>query len=358
MIETAAPTGLELEGVSHAFGHRQIIEDVSLAVAPTEILCLLGPSGCGKTTLLRIVAGLEELQRGRIVVNGQVMADASVNVPPEKRGVTLLFQDFVLFPHLNVLENVTFGLRHLPTKERRARAHEVLEQVGMLGHADNYPHVLSTGEQQRIALARARAPRPRVMLLDEPFSNLDTRLRGQLRDLVLHVLKQTTASALIVTHDPEEAMFLGDRIAVMREGRIIQQGAPENLYDAPVNAFVAELFGEVNCIGGVVAGGHVATPLGKICATGFPDGTRVDVMVRPEALELGEADGAGQAARVLAARMLGQSSLVHLSLPSDDSGEIHLHARISARARPAENELVGVRLDPDQVFVFATEDRD
>ena len=352
------PARLAIEAVSHAFGHRRILDDVNLSVEPAEILCLLGPSGCGKTTLLRIAAGLEEIQQGRVLVDGRVLADPSASAPPERRNITLLFQDFALFPHLSALDNVTFGLRHLPAGMRRASALEALEQVGMLDHADRYPHVLSAGEQQRIALARARAPQPRVMLLDEPFSNLDSRRRSQLRDLVLHVLKQTVASALIVTHDAEEAMFLGDRIAVMRDGRIVQQGRPEELYDAPADAFVAELLGEANRIEGVVADGHVETPLGCFRADGFADGARVDVLVRPEAIELGANGGDSRPARVITARMLGQSSLVHLGLQGGDGGEIHLHARIAARGRPSERTLVGVRLDRARVLVFHARDRE
>ncbi len=182
-------TGLQVEAVSHRFGERAVVDDVSFSVAPSEIFCLLGPSGCGKTTLLRVIAGLETLQHGRVVVNDRVMADAnSIDVPPESRSMTLLFQDFALFPHLTVLRNVAFGLGDVDPGTRRARCLEVVDQVGILGHAERYPHELSGGEQQRVALARARAPRPRVMLLDEPFSNLDVGLRNQLRDLVLHVI--------------------------------------------------------------------------------------------------------------------------------------------------------------------------
>jgi iron(III) transport system ATP-binding protein len=179
-------SGLIVEDVRHAYGAREVVKGVSLNIPTQEILCILGPSGCGKTSLLRIIAGLEDLQHGRVLVDGETMAGDGIDIPPEARSMSLLFQDFALFPHLNVIDNVTFGLTHLSPHDRDARAREVLEQVGMLGYLDSFPHVLSGGEQQRIALARARAPRPQVMLLDEPFSNLDVRLRSQLRAQTIH----------------------------------------------------------------------------------------------------------------------------------------------------------------------------
>ena len=354
MTEPTPRTGLQVEAVRHLFGERAVVDDVSFSVAPGEIFCLLGPSGCGKTTLLRLIAGLETLQHGRVVVNDRVMADtAGIDVPPESRPMSLLFQDFALFPHMTVLQNVAFGLKALDPGTRRERSLEVLGQVGMLGHAHRYPHELSGGEQQRIALARARAPPPRVMMLDEPFSNLDVSLRSQLRDLVLHVIKRTTASSVIVTHDPEEAMFMGDRIAVMRDGRILQQGTPEELYDRPLNAFVAELFSDVNRIRGVVRNGRVETPLGDLAANGFADGTEVEALVRPDSLLIGPVEDGGASGTVLAARMLGESSLVHLGVARGaDAEDLHLHVRIPSRSRPREGNTVGISLDADRVFVF------
>ncbi len=351
---TPARTGLQVEGVHHLFGERAVVDEASFTVAPAEIFCLLGPSGCGKTTLLRIIAGLETLQRGRVVVNGRVMADAeAIDVPPEDRSMTLLFQDFALFPHLTVMQNVAFGLSRLDAETRRERSLEVLGQVGMLGHADRYPHELSGGEQQRIALARARAPRPRVMMLDEPFSNLDVSLRSQLRDLVLHVIKRTAASTVIVTHDPEEAMFMGDRIAVMRAGRILQVGTPEELYDRPESAFVAELFSDVNRIRGIVEDGRIETAIGVVAADGIADGTEVEALVRPDSLILGPVEDSVASGTVLAARMLGESSLVHLGVrQGGDAEDLHLHVRIPGRPRPREGDTVGIRLDADRVFVF------
>lgn len=347
--------GLSVRGLSHSYAARSVLKDINLEVAPGEILCLLGPSGCGKTTTLRLIAGLEELQTGRISWNDVVLADDCGSVPPEKRQVSLLFQDFALFPHLTVSENVAFGLTDFPAGERDARVHEVLDQVDMLQYATTYPHYLSGGEQQRIALARARAPRPRIFLLDEPFSNLDTRLRNQLRDLCLHVLKKSTSSSIIVTHDAEEAMFMGDKVAAMRDGEIIQVGPPEYLYFEPNSAFVAGLFGEVNEIRGRVADGHVITPIGRVCAPNLSEGTEVDVLVRPEALKISVNTGEFAVASVITSRLLGRSSLLHLSVPNGEAGGMHLHSRVPGRVLPEEGTSVGISLDERNVFVFPME---
>jgi iron(III) transport system ATP-binding protein len=350
---------LTLEHVSHAYGDLLAVDDVSLSVAEGELVCLLGPSGCGKTTALRVAAGLELLQKGRVLLDGRPVADESGDVPPEERGVGLVFQDYALFPHLNVLDNVAFGLSRLPAAERHARARESLETVGMAAYAGSYPHTLSGGQQQRVALARALAPKPRVMLLDEPFSGLDLQLRRQIRDDTLHVLQESGTATLMVTHDPEEAMFMADRVALMRAGRIVQVGRPVDLYCDPVDAFVAGFFGEVNQLAGIARGGRVETPLGPVAADGLAEETSVVVLIRPEALHLrplrrdaAPRDGIVQ---VMAARMLGRSSLIHLSVSLANGHDLHLHARVPGRFLPGESELFEVELDRSQTFVFPTE---
>ncbi len=350
-------TALALEHVSHAFGALLAVDDFSLTVEAGEIVCLVGPSGCGKTTVLRLAAGLEPLQRGRVAIGGRLVADreAGVEVPPDQRGVGLVFQDYALFPHLSVLDNVCFGLRGLGGAARRARGLEALGRVGMADSAAAFPHTLSGGQQQRVALARALAPKPRLMLLDEPFSGLDARLREQVRDQTLHVLKEAGAATLIVTHDAEEAMFLADRVVVMREGRLVQAGAPVDIYCQPRDEFVAAFFGEINRVSGVVEGGRVATPFGEVSAGGLADGTAVEVLVRPEALkirEIGDDEEPASAAMVIASRMLGRSSLIHLCVGDFNADHLHWHSRMPGRVLPAEDEIVAVTLDSSQTFVF------
>lgn len=348
------PKALRLTGVWHSYGKVAALRGVDVQLRAGELVCLLGPSGCGKTTVLRIAAGLEALQRGKVEIAGRLVAGDGLDLPPEERHVGLVFQDYALFPHLNVKDNVAFGLRHLGSTERAARIASALEQVGMSGYERTYPHQLSGGQQQRVALARALAPKPKVMLLDEPFSGLDSQLRNQVRDQTLHLLKESGAATLMVTHDPEEAMFMADRVILMRDGLVAQEGPPTQLYMRPESAFVASFFGEVNRLQGVVRDGRVTTPLGELDASKLGEGQDVDILIRPEAMTLVPGTSEGIFAKVLAARMLGRSSLIHLSVEhGGEEEDLHLHARIPGRFLPREQEQFGLIIDLEQVFVFS-----
>ena len=359
---TDAAPALSIESVSHRFGHVVAVDGVDLEVREGELVCLLGPSGCGKTTLLRLAAGLEQLQDGRIAITGITVAGgvgAHDDVPPERRGVGLMFQDYALFPHLSVLDNVAFGLSRMADDARRERATRLLAQVGMADVAARYPHELSGGQQQRVALARALAPEPRIMLLDEPFSGLDAKLRTQIRDDALHILKTGRSATLMVTHDAEEAMFMADRIAVMCEGRVVQFGRPLELYCQPVNAFVAEFFSDVNRLHAIVENGEVATPFCPVPAGDLPERSPVEILIRPEALKLDwtiEKPDAPNLARIAARRHLGRSTLVHLDMTGVDGAPLHLHSRVPGQVAYTEGEQVAVHLDLSQTFVFPRPD--
>jgi len=345
---------LRLEDIRQSFGATEVLRGISLSVAPGEIVCLLGPSGDGKTTLLRIAAGLTPLQHGRVTVGARVVAEPGREVPPEERGVGLLFQDFALFPHLSVADNVAFGLTGMRAAGRRARAEAMLRRVGLEGFAGAMPHTLSGGQQQRVALARALAPRPKVLLLDEPFSGLDARLRDHVRDDTLHVLQEEGIAVLMVTHDAEEAMFMADRMAMLHRGMIAQEGPPAEIYLRPATPFVATFLGEVNRLSGEVRLGMVATPFGPVPAGGRRDGERVSVLIRPEAIRLmplAEGEPCHARARVEAARLLGRTSMVHLSV-EDGGAEVHVHARIPGEYLPARDARVAVALDPTRAHVF------
>jgi iron(III) transport system ATP-binding protein len=338
---------LSIRGVSHAFGRRRVVDDVSLDVGHGEIVCLLGPSGCGKTTLLRLAAGLEPLQSGTVAIGGRVVAGEGTQVPPEERRVGFVFQDFALFPHLDALGNIAFGLGRLRPAERRDRAMELLEKVGLAACATSFPHMLSGGEQQRIALARALAPRPRLMLLDEPFSSLDIRLREDIRGETLAILRDAGAASLVVTHDAEEALFMADRLAIMRDGRIVQSGTPDEVYRSPASAFVTRFLGPVTSMHGVVERGRARVGVGEIATDGFADGARVDVLVRPEGVRFGDGPGA-VLATVTERHLLGADGIVMVHFEDGAT----LRARCPAASLPEVGAVVKLRVDPEAVFVF------
>jgi iron(III) transport system ATP-binding protein len=274
-----------LEDVSKSFGATRAVREVSLEVERSELMAVLGPSGCGKTTLLRLIAGFEAPDGGSVRVGEETVAGPGTLVPPEKRRVGMVFQDFALFPHLTVEANIAFGLSRRPRQEREDLTRRTLELVGLQHKTGRHPHELSGGERQRVALARALAPEPEVVLLDEPFSSLDATLRADLRREVELILRDAEATALLVTHDQEEALSLADRLAVMREGRIVQVGAPEEVYGRPASRWAAQFVGEVNVLAGVARDGGVETELGRFDLRAPATGT-VHVAVRPEQLEL------------------------------------------------------------------------
>ncbi len=288
---------LELEDLWKRRGREWVLRGVSLGLAPGELLAVVGPSGSGKTTLLRLIAGLEPPDRGRVWLQGR---DVTL-LPPEKRGIGFVFQDLALFPHLTVYENVAFGLR----KEERDRVEYLLDLLGLVAFRDRYPDRLSGGQQQRVALARALAPGPRVVLLDEPFSSLDAGLRERTREEVARVLRATGTAALLVTHDQEEALALADRLAVLHQGRIVQEGSPEEVYGRPKTAFVAQFLGGANLVPGEAFGEEADTPLGRV-RLDRPARGRVVLAVRPEHIEVTDPErGRGVPARVVARAFKG-----------------------------------------------------
>src|SRR3990172_4298529 len=279
---------IRLEGVTKRFGDVAAVDEAFLCVERGEAVALLGPSGCGKTTLLRLVAGFERVDGGTVEVAGRIVAGAGSWVPPEQRRIGMVFQDYALFPHLTVAENVAFGLAR---RERAARVSSLLSVVELDGLGRRYPHELSGGQQQRVALARALAPAPELVLLDEPWSNVDPSLRESLRTEVAEIIRPLGITIVLVTHDREEAFSLADRIALMRAGAVIQQGSAEELYFAPASQWAAEFVGAGNVLTGPVADGLVHTQLGAFPANGS---TTSQVLIRPELLEL-ELDPAGDA---------------------------------------------------------------
>ncbi len=340
---------LAFEAVGRRFEGKIALGGVTLSVDPGEIVCLLGPSGSGKTTLLRIASGIERPTSGRVLIDGAEVAGPAAFVPPESRGVGLMFQDFALFPHLTIVQNVAFGLRRLSQSEKRAEALGVLDRVGLAHLADAYPATLSGGEQQRVALARAILPRPRVMLMDEPFSGLDVQLREHLQGETLKLLAETRATCLMVTHSPDEAMRMADRIAVMRDGRLVQIGRAEELYRNPADLFVARLFSEINEIAMTVTAGVLKTPIGTFSAADLIEGEPARLCIRRSAIRLAQ-PGHGLLARVLKRRFLGDTMRVDLAIEGFD---LPLSMSIPEDQAPPLGLDVTVVIDPAGVLVFS-----
>ena len=342
---------LTFEKVERSYGAFRALAGVSLDVAPAEVVCLLGPSGSGKTTLLRIAAGIETPSAGRVLINGAEVAGPNRFVPPEKRNVGLMFQDFALFPHLTIRDNVAFGLKALPREDAVREAMAALGRVGLERYANDYPHILSGGQQQRVALARAVVPRPSVMLMDEPFSGLDVQLREKMQEETLGLLRETRATCVIVTHAPAEAIRLGDRIVVMRNGRLVQAGRAEELYRNPQDLFIARLFSEINEIPYVVQGGALRTPVGTFVVPELSDGDRATLCIRRRSIRVGPT-GTGIPGRVLHVKFMGDLASLEIAA---QGFERPLTTLVREGEQPQRGDEVGLTVDPESVLVFPSE---
>ena len=341
---------LELQDVHVGYDGVTVVQGVSFGMGAGTIGCLLGPSGCGKTTLLRAIAGFEPLTRGTIMLDGQPVSGEGFTRPPESRRVGMVFQEFSLFPHLTAYENVAFGLHHRPRADRRARGLELLELVGLSHFSDHYPHQLSGGQQQRIALARALAPNPRLLMLDEPFSSLDIELREELAREVRVILKREGITAILVTHDQSEAFAMADEIGVMQDGSLQQWDTGYRLYHEPVSRFVADFVGQgVLLPGQVTVAGQIETELGWIESSSpmnHAATSAVDVLIRPDDVLIDPKSPVR--AEVTERLFRGAHFLYTLRLPS---GTRVLSVAPSHQAYEPE-ERVGLRLDIDHVVTF------
>lgn len=329
-----------------------VVCGISLEIYKNEFLCLLGPSGCGKTTLLRLIAGLEQPKNGAIQSDGK------------RTKIGMVFQDLALFPHMSAARNIGYALRHLSRSKRRTRIDEMLALVGLSDKRGVYPHELSGGQKQRLALARALARQPDLILLDEPFASQDITLRAQMRDDVMHILREAGVTALLVTHDPEEAMQFADRIAIMNKGKIEQIATPTEVYNQPSSAFVASFFGQTNVLKGRVHKGVISTALGTIQASEFQDGTDVQIIIRPEALKLSthnpaidhhDSDYAHVHGKISERKYIGRSTIVHMDthdLDNDGQKILHIHARIPGSYLVQGDNVQDIFLDQSQIFVF------
>ena len=353
---------LELINVTKKFDSQNVVENLNLSILPGKVTCLLGPSGCGKSTTLRIAAGLETQDSGIVKINGNLISEPKIcHLPPEKRNIGFMFQDFALFPHLTVKKNIEFGI----TKNKNETfnnfsADKLLKKVGLDRFQQKYPHTLSGGEQQRVALARAISSIPMVMLMDEPFSGLDKRLRDEIRDETIEILRNEGVAVLIVTHEPEEAMNMADNIALMRDGKIIQQGAPYNIYNKPIDKNVASFFSDINTLHSKVKDGRTETPFGPFITPGFNEGSNVEIIIRPQHLKIdfdrnGKGpsptiqDGVPARGKVSFSRFIGKESIIELIMERDGS---KLKASIPGVFLPDAETPLWLSMRRDRCFVF------
>ncbi len=344
------PARLDFTNISHAYAHTPVLQGVSFTVEPGMIACLLGASGCGKTTVLRCIAGFEPVLSGSVALDGVVMSAKNVAVPPEQRRIGVVFQDYALFPHLTIAGNIAFGLHQAPPAERGARVQELLNMIGLADRGARYPQELSGGQQQRVALARALAPRPQLLLLDEPFSNLDVEMRERLSVEVRDILKHEKITAVLVTHDQNEAFNIADRVGIMKDGRIEQWDTPYRLYHEPQTRYAANFIGTGSFLPGtVLTDGQIRVELGAFMpdhAPLWPAGTGVDVLLRPD--DVLHDDASPLQATVLHKAFRGAEFLYTLQLP--EGGQVY--SLVPSHHNHAIGGKIGIRLELDHLVAF------
>jgi iron(III) transport system ATP-binding protein len=344
---------LEIRNLCKRYGRKSqfAVDNADLLVEKGEMLALIGESGSGKTTILRLVAGFEEADKGTIRLNDTVVVEDGFSMKPEKRKIGMVFQDYALFPHLSVKENVAFGLSGWGKKEKEERVSEVLDMVGLKSFAKRIPFNLSGGQQQRVALARALAPRPSIILLDEPFSNLDAVLKDQVREEVRHIIKKAGATAVFVTHDMRDALSSADRIAILKDGRIQQVGTPRELYEKPVNLYVANFFGKVNAINATATDAGYQLKKGMVKSNTMKNSGQVLIAIRPENIHiLPQPNGESFEAKVKLAQYFGDHQQVHVSIGEESNLIIHAHEKVLFH----QGDTIHIKFDPEKIQVLDT----
>ena len=337
--------------------HKQTktVNNISFEMKKGEIVCLLGPSGCGKTSTLRLIAGLETPSSGSIYIGEKCVSDNKVFVEPHKRDIGFLFQDFALFPHLTAQENIAWGLNRVEKSRKKIKLEELLKQTSLNEHKDKYPHELSGGEQQRVSLARALAPEPNLILLDEPFSSLDTNLRQAIRDETIQILKESNTTTMVVTHDPEEAMHIADKIIVMNKGEIQQEGTPHEIYNNPKNNFVASFLGYVNQFEGIVKNDKIESIIGQIPNQNFPDNSNVNIIIRPRAISFSNKapnDSRNKYAQIDSIKSIGAEIHTWLRLKSSEENYKKILSIQDQEPNLRKGDRVKINIDQKNVFIF------
>ena len=343
---------VSIKNLSHKINNKSILNNVNFELKKDSIACILGPSGSGKTTLLKLIAGLDKVQNGHILINDQEVSSAKKHLPTEKRRIGFLFQDYALFPHLTVKENLKYPINF---KNSIYKIDDIIDVVKLPDSLDKYPHELSGGEQQRVALARSIISNPDLLLLDEPFSSLDLNLREEIRDDTLHLLQSSNVSTIIVTHDPFEAMFISNQINIMDDqGSIIQSGAPADLYNTPKNEYVTRFFGETNVFKGNANNSIVTTPVGDVKVDSKYENKNVTIHIRPQGIKLSEQPTPvnGIKGTVMASKLMGSFSFIHLSVLNNDNEIVHVHSHMPPEFNPKQSSAVEISVDAKHTFVF------
>ena len=346
-------SALKINNLNHKIRNSEILKDVSIETEEDKIACILGPSGSGKTTLLKLIAGLEDTQKGEIYIKDKLVSSSNTHIKTEERDIGFLFQDFALFPHLTVKENLKFAING--NADANIEINEIMKLIKLPNSLKKYPHELSGGEQQRVALARSIISKPKLLLLDEPFSNLDLSLREEIRDDTLHLLQKFNISVIIVTHDPFEAMFISNKIYILEQnGSIVQSGSPNDLYNNPISSYVAEFFGETNKFSGIVKNSKVQTAGGEISINSNFESRKVDIHIRPQAIKLSKEKTPvnGIKGTVMASKLMGSYSFIHLSVLNNNKDIIHVHSHMPPNFNPKQSTAVGIEIDTEKIFVF------
>ena len=347
---------VKINNLNYSINSHNVLKDINLELEKDKIACILGPSGCGKTTLLKLIAGLEKVKSGEILLNNMIVSSSSRHLATEKRKIGFLFQDYALFPHLTVRENINFAIKN--KKKITHDIDEIIEVIKLPNSLQKYPHELSGGEQQRVALARAIISQPDFLLLDEPFSSLDLNLKEEIRDDTLHLLQKSNVTVLIVTHDPFEAMFISNKIYIMeKSGKIVQSGTPKNLYNKPASSYVAGFFGETNKFKGIVKNSLVKTPIGNIKTPSNLENKKVEIHIRPQAIKLQHEQTPvnGFKGTVMTSKLMGTYSFVHISVLDANNEIVHVHSHMPPSFSPKQSSAVGIEVDKDQTFIFPIE---
>ena len=346
---------IEIENLSQTKDNKKILDNINLSIPINKVVCLVGPSGCGKTSLLRAISGLDNFNSGRISFDNKIISKPNYSVPTENRNIGLVFQESNLFPHLNVFKNVSFGSKKKKYKDIQKETFEILKKIGLPHYANVYPHQLSGGQKQLVAIARSLLTKPKLIMMDEPFANLDERLKNKIRDITLHLLQKTFTTALIITHDPDDAMFMGDFIAIMNNGKILQFDTPENIYNNPSSSFVARFFGETLSIKSKVNNKKAKTIFGPINITNSKNGKEIEIVFRSEAFNITKNKSKNRTkkikSRIIAVRYISDNSYLHLDI-LNNSFKKHIHIKVPGKFIPPKNKICYINIGKKNFFVF------